>query len=128
MTNTPADAGIEIEVDSGFLAAQSHPEQQRFVFRYTITIHNRGAQTAQLLSRHWVITDSNNQVQEVQGIGVIGEQPEIAAGESYTYSSGTILATPAGMMEGSYEFRQPSGERFNAPIPAFSLVLPEALH
>ncbi|MFC3156791.1 Co2+/Mg2+ efflux protein ApaG [Gilvimarinus japonicus] len=134
MTDTASEfcndiaSSIAIDVDTGFLAEQSQPEQQRFAFRYTITIHNRGVQAAQLLSRHWVITDTNDQVQEVQGLGVVGQQPDIPAGCSYTYSSGAILATPAGIMEGSYEFRQPDGETFTAPIPAFALVPPGALH
>ncbi|WP_041523958.1 Co2+/Mg2+ efflux protein ApaG [Gilvimarinus agarilyticus] len=119
---------IAIEVNTGFLAEQSQPEQQRYAFRYTITIRNHGQHPAQLLSRHWVITDANDQVQEVQGLGVIGEQPNIDAGDSYTYTSGAILATPAGIMEGSYEFCLPDGQRFNAPIPAFALVPPGALH
>ncbi|WP_049723700.1 Co2+/Mg2+ efflux protein ApaG [Gilvimarinus polysaccharolyticus] len=130
MTDSTTDiaSNIAITVDTGFLAEQSLPQQQRFVFCYTITIYNHGQQAAQLLSRHWIITDTDNQVQEVQGLGVIGKQPNIAAGDSYTYSSGAILATPAGIMEGSYEFRQADGEKFNAPIPAFALVQPSALH
>lgn len=130
MTNITAEINtdIAIEVNTGFLAEQSLPEQQRYAFRYTITIHNHGSKTAQLLSRHWLITDANDQVQEVQGLGVVGQQPHIPAGKSYTYSSGAILATTTGIMEGSYEFCLPDGEKFTAPIPTFALVPPGALH
>lgn len=127
-TDTELDTHIDIDIDTGFLAEQSQPEHQRFVFRYTITLHNRGSQAAQLLSRHWFITDANDQVQQVQGLGVVGQQPRIGAGESYTYTSGAILATQTGTMEGSYQFKQADGSLFDVPIPTFALVPPSALH
>lgn len=119
---------IIIRVKTDYLAAQSRPQQQRFAFAYTITIENHGDQGAQLLSRHWIITDAHNAVQEVEGTGVIGEQPRIAAGASYRYTSGALLATEAGTMEGSYTMQTDKGEIFTAPIPIFMLGSVRALH
>lgn len=119
---------IEVRVQTRYVAAQSQPTQRRFVFTYTITIRNQGEEAAQLISRHWRIRDARDQLQEVQGLGVVGEQPHLAPGASYTYTSGVILETETGMMEGSYEFEREDGERFTAPIPAFALVPPHAMH
>lgn len=119
---------IHIDVNTAYLDGESLPEARRFVFRYTIAITNESAEAVQLISRHWRITDADEQVQEVQGLGVVGEQPTIAPGQTYTYSSGAILETKTGMMQGSYQMRSAAGDVFDAPIPAFALVPPMALH
>lgn len=121
-------SAIKIDVVTRYLPEQSAPAENRFVFAYTITISNRGADAVRLLSRHWRITDANNRVQEVRGEGVVGEQPLIEAGGSYTYTSGSMLETPVGTMEGSYQMIDAAGRRFDAPIPVFSLAQPGALH
>lgn len=119
---------INVNVQTTYMAAQSVPQQQRFVYAYTITISNLGEIPAQLLSRHWRISDANDNLQEVKGMGVVGEQPLIAPGESYTYTSGVVLETETGIMEGSYQMRANNGELFDAAIPAFALVPPHAIH
>jgi len=119
---------IAVSVKTSYVAAQSVPQQQRYVYAYTITIANAGDLAAQLISRHWRITDANEHLQEVKGMGVIGEQPLIAPGESYTYTSGVILETETGLMEGTYQMRADDGELFDAPIPTFALVPPHAMH
>lgn len=119
---------IQITVKTAYLENQSDPRNGRFAFAYTIRIDNQSSYTAQLLSRHWIITDANNKVQEVQGDGVIGEQPTIDPGSHYTYSSSAMLETEAGTMEGSYTMISPEGDTFQVPIPAFSLTHPNALH
>jgi len=119
---------IKISVATLYLEQHSEPENNRFAFSYTITINNEGAQAAQLISRHWIITDANNAVQEVKGMGVIGEQPRILPGESYTYSSGSILETQAGTMEGSYQMKTDDGKGFDVAIPTFMLTTPRSLH
>jgi len=119
---------ISIDIKTKFLAEQSEPENERFVFGYTITLTNEGTAPAQLISRHWVITDSNQGIQEVQGVGVIGEQPTIEPGHHYTYSSGVVLPTEIGTMTGSYQMQTPDGVDFEAAIPEFALVFPERLH
>lgn len=119
---------INVQVQTTYIAAQSVPQQQRFVYAYTITISNRGEIPAQLISRHWRISDANDNLQEVKGMGVVGEQPHIAPGESYTYTSGVVLETETGIMEGTYHMRADDGELFDAPIPAFALVPPHAIH
>ncbi len=119
---------INVRVQTTYIAAQSVPQQQRFVYAYTITISNRGEMPAQLISRHWRISDANNNLQEVKGMGVVGEQPHIAPGESYTYTSGVVLETETGIMEGTYHMRAYDGQLFDAPIPAFALVPPHAIH
>lgn len=123
-----ADYRIEIDVESEFLSAQSEPAEQRFVFAYTITIANTGQVTAQLLSRHWLITDGNGRVQEVRGDGVVGEQPTLAPGDRFRYSSGAMIETPVGAMEGKYRMRAEDGNEFDAPIPPFTLAVPNLLH
>jgi ApaG protein len=121
-------ANINVSVKTTYVAAQSQPMEQRFVYTYTITIANQGYETAQLISRHWRITDANNKLQEVQGMGVVGEQPVIEPGKSYTYTSGVILETETGIMEGTYHMRRNDGAMFDAPIPTFALVPPHAIH
>ena len=119
---------IDIAVKTQYLAEQSAPDDDRFVFSYTITLTNSGSETAQLISRHWVITDGNNAVQEVKGMGVVGQQPVLEPGASYTYSSGVVLPTETGTMTGTYQMRTPAGDTFEAPIPVFALVPPHLLH
>ena len=119
---------IQIDVATRYLADQSAPAENRFVFAYTITIVNHGSEPVRLLSRHWRITDANNRVQEVRGDGVVGEQPLIAAGGNYRYTSGAMLETAVGTMEGSYAMISASGQGFNAPIAVFSLAQPGSLH
>lgn len=119
---------IHIHIETAYLEAQSEPEEQRFVFSYTITIRNEGTQAAQLVSRHWLITDSNGKTQEVRGKGVVGEQPHLRPGQSFRYSSGAIIATPVGTMQGSYQMRSDEGLTFDAPIPAFRLAMPGIVH
>jgi ApaG protein len=119
---------IFIKVKTAYLDEHSQPDQKRFAFAYTITIENKSDIPAQLISRHWVITDANEVVQEVNGMGVVGQQPRILPGESYTYSSGAVLETQAGTMEGSYQMQTDNGNQFNVPIPAFSLTRPQSLH
>lgn len=119
---------IRVEAVAEYIAEQSAPDDNRFVFAYHITIRNTGEVPAQLISRHWVIADSNNKVQEVRGQGVIGEQPRLAPGEEFRYSSGCVLETPVGTMQGSYQMAAADGHRFDAEIPAFVLAMPRTLH
>lgn len=119
---------FQISVNTQFIEEQSEPENERFVFAYTITIDNIGEVGAKLDSRHWVITDANGEVTEVEGQGVIGEQPFIGPGKSYQYSSGAVIATPIGTMEGDYRMIGQGGVEFDAPIPVFSLAAPGILH
>lgn len=119
---------IDIDVKTRFLEDQSAPEQHRFAFAYTIAITNHSSETVRLLSRYWLIVDGNEDKQEVHGEGVVGEQPYIAAGDTYEYTSGTLLSTSVGTMEGSYQLISESGEFFDATIPMFSLCHPQALH
>ena len=119
---------IRVEVSTDYVDDQSKPDEDRYVFSYTITIRNEGAIAAKLLNRHWVITDSNGKVQEVRGAGVVGEQPHLEPGEGFRYSSGAILETPVGTMQGSYEMVADDGERFLAPIKPFRLAIPGLLH
>jgi len=119
---------IAISVKTAFLPEQSEQAQEKYVFSYTITIENRSDNPAKLLNRHWVITDANGKIQEVRGAGVVGEQPYLKPGESYQYTSGTVLDTPVGSMQGEYEMVRDDGSRFMAPIEPFSLALPRALH
>ena len=119
---------VDIQVETNYLDHQSDPDNQRFVFSYHITISNTGAEGIKLLSRYWRITDGDQHTQEVQGQGVVGEQPEIAPGESFSYTSGTVLPSQVGMMEGYYVMRTDSGDQFRSPITPFTLALPHALH
>jgi ApaG protein len=118
---------ILVNVKTNYMADQTLPKQ-RYVYSYTITIANEGDEPAQLISRHWLIRDAKDNLQEVQGIGVIGEQPHIVPGTSYTYTSGVVLETETGIMEGTYHMRADSGEMFDAEIPTFALVPPHAIH
>lgn len=119
---------IKITVKTAYLPNASKEDKQRFAYAYTIAIHNHGAEAAQLLRRRWLITDAKNAVQKVEGAGVVGEQPRITPGKSHTYTSGVILATEVGTMEGSYEMQTDSGEIFEVDIPTFSLTRPQSLH
>ncbi|WP_455234716.1 Co2+/Mg2+ efflux protein ApaG [Thiogranum longum] len=119
---------IQIEVETQYIEEQSLPEQDRYVFAYTITIHNTGKLPARLLNRHWVITDANNRIQEVKGEGVVGEQPHLNPGEQFRYTSGTMLQTPVGSMQGTYQMIADDGVEFDADIPAFTLSIPRTLH
>ena len=119
---------IKVTVRTSFIPEQSNVENGRFVFSYTITITNTGNVGAQLISRHWVITDSENRVQEVRGLGVVGEQPFLKPDESFEYTSGTAIATQVGTMSGSYQMVAEDGVSFNAPIPEFTLSVPRVLH
>lgn len=119
---------ITVQARSTFVPEQSDEDEGRFVFAYTITITNTGSVPARLISRHWIITDAQQQVQEVRGLGVVGEQPLLEPGESYEYTSGTSLATPVGTMRGSYQMVAADGTRFDAPIPEFVLSVPRVLH
>ncbi len=119
---------ISVAAESQYLADQSDEPAGRYVFAYTITLRNTGTVAAQLISRHWIITDANNQVQEVRGLGVVGEQPLLAPGESYKYSSGAAIATVVGTMRGTYQMVADDGTRFDAPIPEFTLSIPRTLH
>ena len=115
---------IEITVKTSYLEEQSTPVDDHFVWAYQIEIRNLGEDTVQLLNRHWHITDSLGRVQEVRGPGVVGEQPTLAPGESFEYTSGTPLNTPSGIMVGTYEMQRSNGERFNVDVPASSLDSP----
>jgi ApaG protein len=119
---------LVVEVETRYLEEQSEPEAQRFVFAYTITMRNSGHVAAKLLTRHWLITDANGQVQEVRGEGVVGEHPHLQPGQGFRYSSGAVLETPVGSMHGSYQMLGDDGERFEAPIPAFRLAMPGVLN
>ncbi len=119
---------IQIQVQTAFIPEQSAPDQNHYVFAYTITVINRGTVPATLLRRHWVITDANNHVQEVRGDGVVGQQPHLAPGQAFRYTSGAILETPVGCMEGSYSMVADDGVNFEAPIPAFNLSRPHTLN
>lgn len=119
---------IQVSVETTYVPDQSDPASARYVFAYTITIHNAGSEPARLLRRHWVITDSNGKVQEVRGDGVVGEQPHLKPGQSFRYSSGAILETPVGAMQGAYEMQTDAGRTFEAPIAAFRLAVPGLLH
>jgi len=119
---------IDIQVETAYVEDQSEPDEDRYVFAYTITITNTGKVPAKLLSRHWIITDANSKVQEVEGEGVVGEQPHLHPGESFSYTSAAMLETPVGCMEGSYQMMTDQGESFDAPIPVFNLSTPNILH
>lgn len=119
---------IQVAVQVRYLADQSNETDNRYVFAYTITLTNEGGHAVQLLSRHWIINDANNHVQEVKGKGVVGEQPVIKPGQSFEYTSGTVLATQVGTMSGSYQMQVVDGGEFSVPIPQFVLSVPRVLH
>ena len=126
MTDKLCNIGIQVVTD--YVDEQSAPDSDRYVFAYTITISNNGNVAAKLLSRHWVITDSNGKVQEVSGDGVVGEQPYLQPGEEFRYSSGAVLETPVGAMQGLYRMEADDGVYFDAPIEPFTLAVPGLLH
>ncbi len=119
---------IQVSVQVRYLADQSNEADNRHVFAYTITLTNEGEHAVQLLSRHWIINDANSHVQEVKGKGVVGEQPVIRPGQSFEYTSGTVLATQVGTMSGSYRMQVVDGGEFSVPIPQFVLSVPRVLH
>ena len=124
----PTKYRIEISVKTAYLAEQSEPDANRYVFAYTITIANAGTVPARLLTRHWIITDGNNEVREVRGEGVVGEQPYLEPGGSFEYTSGAIIETPVGTMRGSYQMVAADGAAVDAEIPEFTLSIPRILH
>ena len=115
---------IRIKVTTNYLKEQSDPDENRYVFSYTINIKNLGNNSAKLISRQWIITDSNGNIQEVNGDGVVGQQPNINSGEEFTYTSGTIIKTPVGTMEGRYFMEDINNKRFEALIAPFTLAVP----
>lgn len=117
-----------VTVKTQYLADQSNIDASQYVFSYTIQITNTGKVAAQLISRHWVITDSANKVQEVRGLGVVGDQPLLEPGASYEYTIGTMLNTPVGTMHGTYQFTAVDGTQFDVPISTFTLAMPRVLH
>ena len=119
---------IDVNVKAVYIEEQSDPEAERYVFAYTVTIQNNGTNTAKLLSRHWIITDADNNTPEVRGDGVVGEQPQIKPGEGFEYTSGTVLDTPVGSMRGSYQMHSENGDHFDAEIPMFTLSVPMILN
>jgi len=119
---------VTVTARTAFIPDQSDAGSERYVFAYTITITNSGSVPVQLISRHWIITDANNLVQEVKGLGVVGEQPYLRPDESFEYTSGTAMATPVGTMRGSYQMMAEGGVPFDAPIPEFTLSMPRVLH
>ncbi|MBX5460364.1 MAG: Co2+/Mg2+ efflux protein ApaG [Steroidobacteraceae bacterium] len=118
---------IRVDVETRYLEEQSDPRERKFVFAYTITLRNEGRVPAKLLTRHWIITDANGKVQEVRGEGVVGEQPHLEPGQGFRYSSGAMIETPVGTMQGSYQMVADDGARFDAPIPLFRLAMPGIL-
>lgn len=119
---------FSVEVEPRFLPDQSEPERGLFGFAYTVTVHNTGEVAAQLISRHWIITDADGEVQEVRGLGVVGHQPFLKPGEKFEYASGCALETPVGTMKGSYQMVAEDGRQFEAPIAEFILTMPRTLH
>lgn len=119
---------FSVSVETAFVPDQSDESQDRYVFSYTITISNTGNVPAQLISRHWLITDAAGHVQEVRGLGVVGAQPLLQPEESFQYTSGCVLNTPVGTMQGSYQIVAEDGTQFETPIPAFTLAIPRILH
>ena len=128
MTPGPANPRIRVEVETSYIEEQSDPRDKRFVFSYTITIRNEGEVPARLLTRHWIITDANGNVKETRGDGVVGEQPYLKPGQGFRYSSGAVIETPVGTMQGSYQMVADDGATFDAAIPAFRLAMPGMLH
>ena len=119
---------ISVAANATYVADQSHPSRNQYVFSYKITATNTGSVPAKLVSRHWIITDGEHRVQEVKGLGVIGQQPLLKPGESFEYTSGTHLATPVGTMRGTYQMIAEDGSAFEATIPLFTLSVPRVLH
>ncbi|HOY03169.1 Co2+/Mg2+ efflux protein ApaG [Zoogloea sp.] len=128
MTTRKDQDAIEVKAVARYIEEQSSIEANRYVFAYHITIRNTGQVPAQLVSRHWIITDAEGAVQEVEGAGVIGKQPLLRPGEQFEYTSGCTIATPVGTMKGSYRMVAEDGSRFDAPVPEFTLAMPRTLH
>ena len=128
MASVPTNPRIHVEVESSYIEEQSSPDDKRFVFSYTITIRNEWQVPARLLTRHWIITDANGNVKETRGEGVVGEQPYLKPGQGFRYSSGTVIETPVGTMQGSYQMLADNGQQFDAPIAPFRLAMPGLLH
>lgn len=128
MTTQPERDSIEIKTACRFIPEQSDVEAERYVFAYHITIRNTGSVSAQLMSRHWIITDAEGAVQEVKGAGVVGQQPVLQPGEQFEYTSGCTIASPVGTMKGSYQMVTEDGTHFDAPIAEFTLAMPRTLH
>ncbi len=126
--NSSADHNVKVQAEAFFIEEQSLPERGQYVFAYRITIRNDGNVPAKLITRHWVITDANGKIQEVRGEGVVGEQPYLRPGEEFQYTSGAILETPVGTMQGSYQMITDNGTHFDAEIPTFTLAIPRILH
>jgi ApaG protein len=124
----PTAPKIRVDVETAYIEEQSNPRDKRFVFSYTITIRNEGSIPARLLTRHWIITDADGNVKETRGEGVVGEQPHILPGQGYRYSSGAVIETPVGIMQGSYQMMADDGQHFDAPIAPFRLAIPGVLH
>jgi ApaG protein len=123
-----AQTDFQVAVDCRYVEAESKPDQDRYVFAYTITIRNHGEAAGQLLNRHWRVTDGQGDVQEVEGPGVVGQQPRIPPGDSFRYTSAALISTPVGAMHGHYEFQRDDGQRFLVEIPPFSLCIPAMVH
>jgi ApaG protein len=117
-----------VSVQTTYVPEQSDPDNRRYVFAYTITIRNEGSVPAKLLTRHWIITDADGKTQEVRGEGVVGEQPHLKPGEGFRYTSGTMLETPVGSMQGSYQMLADDGQEFECPIAPFTLSMPHKIH
>lgn len=128
MSGTISPYRIRVSVETQYLDDQSAPDEDRYVFAYTITIENAGTVAAQLISRHWLITDANDKLQEVRGEGVVGEQPHLKPGEAFRYTSAAMIETPVGTMHGSYQMVADDGQAFDAEISPFSLTMPRVLH
>ena len=128
MSTSSNNYDLNVGVKTEFLAEQSDPSRNRYVFAYRITITNSGIQSAQLMSRKWIITDGDGKIQEVSGEGIVGQQPIIEPGQQHQYTSGTVLETKVGSMSGSYSMIAADGHEFSAPIPSFTLSYPNALH
>lgn len=120
--------GIRVRVRAAYLPEHSTPAERKWAFSYTVTVENQGTEAATLLARHWVITDAGGNEEHVRGPGVVGYQPQLAAGQSFTYTSGAVLRTPHGMMQGEYLMERPDGSRFDAGIAPFALATPESVH
>lgn len=127
-TPEPANLKIRVEVETSYIEEQSDPGDKRFVFSCTITIRNEGQVPARLLTRHWIITDANGNVKETRGDGVVGEQPYLKPGQGFRYSTGAVIETPVGTMQGSYQMVADDGQQFDAPIAPFRLAMPGVLH
>lgn len=126
--STPPMTDIHVAVESDYLPQQSRPEKNQYAFAYQVVIHNRGSHAATLRRRHWVVVDGNQVRREVEGDGVVGKQPTIQPGDSFTYTSAVVLDTPVGSMHGDYQMESPDGTAFAAPIVAFTLAVPRAVH